>query len=168
MSSLLDEAFAHHVWASLRLIDACLALTDEQLETAVPGTYGSILDTVRHVVGGDSYYLFHLTGDPVWNLDEDAMDLVELRTAMEADERAWTELLAGPLDPDAVVKDVDSGGYERDASVGIRLAQALMHGTEHRSQVCTAITTLGIEPPGLDVWDYGDVTGRVIEIPPAP
>jgi len=168
MTSLLDEAFAHHVWASLRLIDACLALTDEQLETTVPGTYGSILDTVRHVVGGDSYYLFHLTGDPAWDIDEDHMDLAELRTAMEADERAWNELLAGDLDPDAVVKDVDGGGYERDASVGIRLAQALMHGTEHRSQICTAITILGIEPPGLDVWDYGDVTGRVIEIPPAP
>lgn len=167
MSSLLDEAFAHHVWASLRLIDACAALTDEQLETNVPGTYGSILDTVRHVVGGDSYYLFHLTGDSVWNIDEDHMGLAELRTAMEADERAWNELLAGGLDPDAIVKDVDSGGYERDASVGIRLAQALMHGTEHRSQVCTAITTLGIEPPSLDVWDYGDDTGRVIEIPPA-
>ena len=96
------------------------------------------------------------------------MDLAELRTAMEADERAWNVLLAGGLDPDAVVKDVDSGGYERDASVGIRLAQALMHGTEHRSQVCTAITTLGIEPPGLDVWDYGDDTGRVVEIRPRP
>ena len=166
MASLVDEAFAHHVWASLRLIDACLPLTAEQLDTTVPGTYGSILDTVRHFVGGDAYYLFHLTGDPTRQIDEDHMDLGELRAAMEANERAWTELLAGGLDPDDVVTDVDSAGYRREASVGVRLAQALMHGTEHRSQVCTAITTIGIEPPSLDVWDYGDDTGRVIEIPP--
>ena len=46
--SLLDDAFAHHVWASLRLIDTCLVLTPEQLNAPVPGTYGSILETMRH------------------------------------------------------------------------------------------------------------------------
>ena len=40
--------------------------------------------------------------------------------------------------------------------MGIRLAQAIHHGTDHRSQVCTALTTLGIEPPAIDVWDYAD------------
>ncbi len=38
---------------------------------------------------------------------------------------------------------------------GIRLAQFLHHGTDHRSQICTALTTLGIEPPEIDVWDFG-------------
>ena len=56
---LLDDAFAHHVWATLTLMDACLALEPEQLETTVPGTYGSIRDTMRHTVGADaSSYLF--------------------------------------------------------------------------------------------------------------
>jgi uncharacterized damage-inducible protein DinB len=35
------------------------------------------------------------------------------------------------------------------------------HGTDHRSQICTALTTLGIEPPSIDVWDYGEQDGRV-------
>ena len=48
--SMLDDAFAHHVWATVRVIDACLDLDDGQLQTAVPGTYGSIFDTVRHIV----------------------------------------------------------------------------------------------------------------------
>jgi uncharacterized damage-inducible protein DinB len=60
--SLLEDAFAHHVWATLRLVDACLALGPEQLGTAVPGTYGSILETMRHLIGGDSWYL-DITGD---------------------------------------------------------------------------------------------------------
>jgi uncharacterized damage-inducible protein DinB len=34
------------------------------------------------------------------------------------------------------------------------------HGTDHRSQICTALTVLGIEPPAIDVWDYGDTVGR--------
>jgi uncharacterized damage-inducible protein DinB len=164
--SLLDDAFAHHVWASLRLIDTCLMLTPEQLNAPVPGTYGSILETMRHFVGGDTYYLSHLTGDPAREIESEHMSLRELRAAMEADERTWTELLSNDLDPDAVVKDVDEEGYERDASMGVRLAQALHHGTDHRSQICTALTTLGVEPPGIDVWEYGAQVGRVVEIPP--
>lgn len=164
--SPLDDAFAHHIWATLRLIDACLTLTPEQLNAPVPGTYGSILDTMRHSVGGDTYYLSHLTGDPARDIDTEHMDLRELRAAMEADERTWIELLAQDLDPNAVVKDVDQEGYERDATIGIRLAQALHHGTDHRSQICTALTMLGIEPPFIDVWAFGAETGRVVEIPP--
>jgi uncharacterized damage-inducible protein DinB len=162
--SLLEDAFAHHVWATLRLIDACLSLTPEQLDAPVPGTYGSIMETMRHFVEGDSYYLSHLTGDP--QIDADHMDLRELRAAIEADERTWIKLLAENLDPGAVVKDVDQAGYERDASVGIRFAQALHHGSDHRSQICTALTTLGVEPPGIDVWDFGVQAGRVVEVPP--
>lgn len=162
---LLDDAFAHHVWASLRLIDTCLVLTPEQLDAAVPGTYGSIRETMRHFVGGDSYYLSHLTGDPAREIDADHMGLRQLRDVMEADERTWIELLATDLEADAVVKDVDEDGYERDATIGIRLAQALHHGTDHRSQICTALTTLGVEPPGIDVWDFGVHAGRVVEVP---
>jgi uncharacterized damage-inducible protein DinB len=164
--SLLHEALAHHVWATLRLINTCLTLTPEQLNAPVPGTYGSILETMRHSVGGDTYYLGHLTGDPTREIESSEMDLRELRAAMEADERTWSELLAADPDPRTVVKDVDGGGWERDASVGIRFAQALHHGTDHRSQICTALTMLGIEPPLIDVWAFGAETGSVTEIPP--
>lgn len=112
----------------------------------------------------DGALLSHLTRDP--EIDAEHMDLRELGAAMEADERTWIELLAKDLDADAVVKDVDEDGYERDAMIGIRLAQALHHGTDHRSQICTALTTLGVEPPGIDVWDFGVQAGRVVEVPP--
>jgi hypothetical protein len=36
--SLLTDAFGHHVWATLRLIDTCRSLTPAQLATPVPGT----------------------------------------------------------------------------------------------------------------------------------
>ena len=161
--SLLDDAFAHHVWATLRLIDVCQTLTPEQLDAPVPGTYGSILETMRHLVGGDTYYLSHLTGDPAREIESAQMDLRELRAAMEADGGTWMEFLAGDLERDTVVKDVDGAGYERDASMGIRLAQALDHGTDHRSQICTALTMQGVEPPFIDVWAFGAATGSVVE-----
>jgi uncharacterized damage-inducible protein DinB len=163
---LLGDAYAHHVWATLRLIDACLALSPEQLGTAVPGTYGSILETVRHLVGADSSYLFVTSGERTPLIDEDQMGLPELRAAMEGHGAAWSSLLARDLDPDAVLVRRRDDGSKTHAPLGIRLAQALHHGTDHRSQICTALTTLGIEPPAIDVWDFGDQDGRVVEIPP--
>jgi uncharacterized damage-inducible protein DinB len=164
--SVLDDAFGHHVWATLRLVDVCLELSPEQLETAVPGIYGSILDTVRHLVGADSSYLFSMTGGRTTLIDEDHMDLPELRAAMEGHTAAWSSLLAQDPDPDAIVVRRRDDGSETHAPIGIRLAQALHHGTDHRSQICTALTALGVEPPAIDVWDFGGMDGRVVEIPP--
>ena len=166
--SLLADAFAHHVWATLRLIDECRALSPQQLETAVPGTYGSILETMRHLVGADSWYLFDITGDRTHRINDDQMDLPALRAALETDGTAWSQLLAQDPDADAVVREIDENdGYQRDAPVGIRLAQALHHGTDHRSQICTALTTLGVQPPAIDVWDFGLQAGKVVEVLPS-
>src|SRR5256885_5184061 len=168
-SSLLEDAFAHHVWATLRLIDACLALSPQQLETTVPGTYGSILNTLRHCIASDAWDLFVATRDRASLFDQDDMDLSELRAAMESHGPAWSRLLAQDLDPDAVLDEVDEDdGYERQIAMGIQLAQALHHGTDHRSQVCTALTALGVEPPPIDVLDFGIQEGRVVEITPTP
>jgi uncharacterized damage-inducible protein DinB len=166
--SMLDDAFGHHVWATQRLIDACMAVPDEQLETAVPGTYGSIMRTMRHLVGSDSWYLFDITGDRSHRIDEKRMDLAELRDAMAIDGRSWSRLLAQAPDPETVIREVDEAdGFQRDAPIGLRLAQALHHGTDHRSQICTALTTLGVEPPSIDVWEFGLQAGRSRDLPPA-
>jgi uncharacterized damage-inducible protein DinB len=167
--SLMADAFAHHAWATLRLIDACLALSDAQLETAVPGTYGSILQTMRHLVGSDAFDVFVLNDGGTVPIDAERMGLSDLRAAMERNAAAWSRLLAEDLDPDAVVREVDPGdGYQRDAPIGIRLAGALHHGADHRSQVCTALTALGVEPPRIDACDFGLADGRVVEkYPPA-
>jgi uncharacterized damage-inducible protein DinB len=163
---MLEDAFRHHVWATLRVLDVCAQLTPEQLLTSAPGTYGPIIDTLRHVVGADSSYLFALTDGRVALIDEDTMQLPELRAAIEAYGAEWDALLARDLDPAAVVVRRRADGSETHAPVSIRLAQALHHGTDHRSQICTALTSLGIEPPWIDVWDFGSDGGRVVEVPP--
>ena len=165
-TSILSDAFAHHVWATLRLLDACIPLGAAQLETAVPGTYGSILDTQRHLVGSDAWYLFRVTGDRGYQIDEDHLDLSELRAAMEQHDAHWSRILGSDLDADAVLVGRNEDGSETHARTGIRIAQVLHHGTDHRSQIATALTTLGIEPPGIDLWAYGEEVGGVVEVPP--
>lgn len=163
-SPLLEAAFAHHVWATLCVIDACLDLRAEELETNVPGTRGPIVETLRHVVGSDAFDLFVLTGDPAHNVETERMPLSEVRSVMERSGAAWIELVAGPLDADAVVREVDENdGFQRWAPVGLRLAGSLEHGTDHRSQICTAITTIGVTPPRINAMDFGLATGRSSE-----
>ena len=88
------------------------------------------------------------------------MSLAEARAIVERSGAGWAEYIARPLDPDAVVLEVDAtDGFERWAPVGFRLAGVLEHGTDHRSQVCTALTALGVAPPKIDVFDYGLAPG---------
>jgi uncharacterized damage-inducible protein DinB len=166
-SSLLEAAFAHHVWATLRVIDSCLALSVEELETSVPGTRGPILETLRHVVLMDAFDLFILTGDRDFDIDEEQVSLAEARVIMERNGSGWAEYVSRSLDPDEMVHEVDqTDGYQRWAPVGFRLAGTLNHGTDHRSQICTALTTLGITPPEIDAWDFATSEGMTSETPP--
>jgi uncharacterized damage-inducible protein DinB len=162
--SALGDAFAHHVWATLTLADVCLELSGEQLASSVPGTYGTIFDTMRHLVGSDASYLFVTSKGEVERVDEEAMNLAELRAEMERHGPAWANVIAD-ADPDEVLVRYRDDGSAIRAPVSIRLAQALHHGTDHRSQICTALTALGIEPPFIDVWDYGEQVGMVLEDP---
>jgi uncharacterized damage-inducible protein DinB len=167
-SSLLADAFGHHVWATLRVIDACEALTPDQLETNLPGTFGSIIATLRHTVGADSWYLFRTSRGRVTPVEEDveaSMSLADLRAMMVSHGEVWPTVLAGDIDPDEMIASKRDDGTENFAPMGLRLAQALHHGTDHRSQICTALTSLRIEPPEIDLWDYGREVGRVTESP---
>jgi uncharacterized damage-inducible protein DinB len=163
---VLADAFHHHIWATLRLLDACATLDAEQLATPVPGTYGSIVQTVRHIVGGDVFYLNVLHGGEPEPFDEVGAGIATMRAVTQAHGPAWQRLIAGDLDPTVDVIEYEESGYETHAPLGIRLAQALYHGSDHRSQACTALTSLGIEPPDIDVWAFGQASGRERVVPP--
>jgi len=162
--SILDDAFGHHVWATLRLLDACAHLTEGELETTVPGTYGSIIDTLRHLVESDCSYLALLSDGRVSDIHETQLDVAGLRAAMEPNGEVWAAVVAAAGDPDVEVVRHRDDGTDSIAPLGIRLSQVVHHGTDHRSQVCTALTSIGVEPPGIDVWDYAEQAGRRQEV----
>lgn len=163
----MRDAFAHHIWATVRLIDACEGLEPGQVLKPVPGAYGSILATLRHIADSDSFELFVASGERISVVKTDAMDLSELRTLMQANEAGWTEILESDPDPSKIVREVDpDDGYTRDAPLGLRLAAAIHHGNDHRGQVCVALTALGVDPPAIDPMNYGLFVGTVSEVYP--
>lgn len=163
-ATLLDDAFGHHVWATERLIDACAELTPEQLATPVPGTYGSIFDTFRHLVSSDAFYLSVISSHGLESDPREVAAIADLRPMVTSMGESWRAVLADSPDPDTdVVETEDDTTFH--VPISIRLAQAIHHGTDHRSQICTALTTLGIEPPEIDVWAYADEIGSFRAVP---
>lgn len=155
MTRLVEDLFRQNEWANLRLIAACRALTDAQLDAATVGAFGTIRQTLTHLVGGEATYVHRLGGTPARRFARD---------------EPWPGF--GALE--AVVRDAATGLIERaGASLApiafegestdpeVILVQALNHGTEHRGQVCTILTSLGVEPPALDGWTWGEATGRI-------
>jgi hypothetical protein len=44
------------------------------------------------------------------------------------------------------------------------MVQAINHATEHREQIKSMLSVLGITPPSIDGWDYGEVTKALVPI----
>src|SRR3979490_3220072 len=57
----LVEMFRYKTWATLRLIEYCEGLPDEDLDATIPGTYGTIRETLRHLVDAEEGYYSILT-----------------------------------------------------------------------------------------------------------
>lgn len=157
MATGLPDFFKFNLWANLRLLDACAQLSDAQLDATTEGVYGSVRETLMHLVSSEEGYArhFNFTGrEPVPPLDESDPfpGFAELRRRLE---RSGKELIAlaehGDLDQ---VLHLDGGTY--DAQVIIVLIQAINHGDDHRSQIATVLSQQGIEPPCLDAWCYND------------
>src|SRR2546427_417893 len=50
MNEALLVLYRHKTWATLALIDFCKGVDDAVLDATTPGTYGTIRDTLRHLV----------------------------------------------------------------------------------------------------------------------
>jgi uncharacterized protein len=169
VDSPLAEPLRHNAWATLRLLEAGRALTLEQLAATVPGTFGSVLATLQHIIRSESFYQFLLSGRwPAWRWPEDqSPDLDTLERAAQESAAFWETFLSEPYDPDRPVVAPDPREDKtHDVALGVILTQVLDHGTDHRSQISTTLTAIGVTPPRLDAWAYGRAHGRVVTRPP--
>jgi len=165
MDELLLEAFRHNAWATKRLLEFCHALPPDQLNATATGTYGTIISTFNHLIYADAGYLPRArVTRPAWaeGDESDVGDLSELEARADETARLWEHYLADPLDARYKLS-LDQGAYEAESFVPI--AQALHHGSVHREQICSILTTLGLEPPDLQVWAYAEATGHARELP---
>src|SRR4051794_24110226 len=61
-TSVLTKLFEHNTWANLKLLDFCEGLSDEQLDATAVGCFGTVRNTLRHIVGSEVYYVECVNG----------------------------------------------------------------------------------------------------------
>ena len=168
MDSPLAEPLRHNAWATQELLAAARALAPEQLAATVPGTFGGILATLQHIVAAEGFYQSLVTGHwPAWRWPTDQPPNLEtLERAAQASAAFWESFLAQPHDPAHIVVVPDPREAKiHDVALGVILTQLLDHGTDHRSQVSTILSAIGMTPPRLDGWAYGRARGTVVTRP---
>ncbi len=156
----LIDLFSHNLWANLRLLEACAELSDEQLAASIPGSQGSIRDTLEHIATSEMGYFTRISTGQRWQRPEDGspMTLDEMLQSLRNTGEGLIEWASKVQAGDTVQLDWD--GTPRQVPKTTILTQVINHATEHREQVKATMTELGIEPPELSSWMYFDELDR--------
>jgi uncharacterized damage-inducible protein DinB len=118
--------------------------------------YGEVLATLSHLIAADGRYLGYLEGtppqprasgsDPVHPLDELADQLRDQAVR-------WRVVLAR-IDAIDVTLKARGDRPELPHATNLLVVQALQHGNDHRTQICTVLSAAGYPTPDLDAWAY--------------
>ncbi|HEX2222340.1 MAG TPA: DinB family protein [Candidatus Limnocylindria bacterium] len=162
-NDVLVRLFEHNNWANDTMLAACGGLSDEQLAVAVPGTYGPLGQILIHLARAQGGYLRRLTD---WTPGPEHR--LEYEEPFPGVERVLAHLrftgqglvdVASEFDATRVLEFEYEGEIQR-LPAWVVLLQAPHHATEHRQQVATALTHLGLEPPEPDLWAYEEALRR--------
>jgi len=152
----LTTLFRHNLWANLRLLERCTELNNKQLNSTITGTFGSIRDTLQHIVYAEQSYFSRISTGESHYRPENAptMTLAEMVESVRMTGVGFIEWAPKIQGGDTVLLNWE--GTPREVSKTIILTQAINHATEHRAQIMAILTQIGIQPPDLDSWSYFD------------
>jgi len=162
MNDGLIDAFQHNAWATRELMAICRELSEAQLHATAPGTYGSVIETLRHTVSSEAGYCARLTAEePGWDRRaKETPDLDELAKRIDELDARWERFLAHPFDAERTFVFPWHDGIDRDVPAGVVLVQALHHGNEHRAQIATVLSSIGVTLPAWGLWEFAAATNR--------
>jgi len=157
----LVKLFEHNSWANQKIIEACYALSEEQLEAEPHSvTKGTIRRTLLHLVHSQLGYLSLLTL-PVDQRPNVAPTFTEFQESARRSGEGLLALARGEQKPFSARLITKDGYYTEPWVV---MLQAINHATEHREQIKSMLSALGITPPEIDGWDYGIATNALVPI----
>jgi uncharacterized damage-inducible protein DinB len=150
----LVELIRYNNWANAQVLAACQKLSEEQLAASAPGAYGPIHATLGHMIAAEADYINRLTGEgpqpPFRWEDRPALD----------DIFAFSSIVASALldtvqrvPPDHLVHEEEDGN-SMDYKASLLFIQVINHGIEHRTNITTILSGLGLPAPEVDGWGY--------------
>jgi uncharacterized damage-inducible protein DinB len=154
----LTHLYDYNYWATERVMRAISALTPQQFTQSVAGSYGSIRNTLVHVLSAEWGWLDRCGGLPRGERlkSEDYPTVASLISAWTHVEYHMRRFLS-ELSDDDLARDVEfafGGGPKQSVSRGDVLLHAAVHGAHHRGQIALLLRTLGFVPGDFDLLMY--------------
>jgi len=160
--NMLVKLFEHNNWANLCTIQACAALSDEQLDAEPQSaTLGSVRSTLAHLVAAQHGYVSLLTL-PIEARQPISPTFAEFEQSVSQSGAGLLALARGEQKP-LMAQLQTRNSYLVEPWVV--MVQVINHATEHREQINSMLSALGITPPDLDGWTYGEATQALIPMP---
>ncbi|HUZ02324.1 MAG TPA: DinB family protein [Thermomicrobiaceae bacterium] len=149
----LRDLYAYNGWANDQVFGVCRAVDRARLEEQAAGTYGSIEDTLKHLVGVEDVYLFMLRSEPIDRAgDEEVYFRRELGWFSERAAQLSTgygELLAA-AEPEFYDEPLTVPWFDLSLTKHDGLLQVLHHSAQHRAQVLSVLGEHGVKVPDVD------------------
>jgi uncharacterized damage-inducible protein DinB len=154
----LEVLYDYTYWANRKLFDVIAQLTTEQFTRPVAGSYGSIRNTMVHVLSAEAGWLDRC-GGPMRGPRLNPADFPTVESVVQT----WNRVEAQVREFLARLKDEDltrNAQYATDRSekismpVGELMQHAANHGAHHRGQVALLLRLLGQAPGNFDMLLY--------------
>ena len=160
MNAPLAHIFQYNKWATLTLLDACAALTDDQLDTRLQAASGTARELLVHIVGGQQTFVLRTKGrqhEGELNRHSAWPGFQTLRSfAVESSDDLIA--IAESLDEDTDV-DLPWQGKSLYFPRSFFLVHAIEHGVGHRTEIKLALAAVGLPTPDLDGWNFSEAQG---------
>ncbi len=154
----LEVLYDYGYWADAKLFEILLQLTDDQFTQPIAGSYGSVRNTLVHMLSAEWGWLDRCGGakrGPALVATDypTAVSLIDRWRIVEACAREFLASLRDE-DLDRVIDFSFGDGPKSSRSVGELLHHAAIHGVHHRGQVALLLRVLGHVPSSTDILFY--------------
>lgn len=150
----LERLYAYSYWANRKLFDVLAELTEEQFTQNVAGSYGSIRNTLVHIMSAEWGWIDRCGGTPRGPRlnGSDFPTLAAVRAQWTAIETYARDLLEKLSDAelDRIVEWSLGPGPAQRTRVGDLLMHSIVHAAHHRGQVSMLLRGLGVTPGNFD------------------
>ena len=155
-----ERLFDYNSWANRKLIDAMSGLAPDQFTQNVAGSYGSLRNTLVHMMSAEWGWLDRCGGTkrgPALRAD-DYPTLASVRERWQQVEGHVRSFLSTLHDNDLgrVIEFTLVGGAPHAMPLGELMHHAAIHGIHHRGQVALLARALGYVPGDFDILLYYD------------
>ena len=158
-TTILEDLYRYNDWANGRIFALCQSLTEAQLDEPREMGFGSLRNTLFHILAAEEIWFERWNGDPwrAFPLHADGLPIADISSRLQH----ISERRQGMLDRERgdgwrrIVHYKDAKGNAFSVALGDLALHVANHGIHHRAQALSFLKSFGqTVPGGLDYLFY--------------